>query len=104
MSEEIRSYWFTFKRTGVYAIDRILEEIALAGKCYHNIDGWAERDWAERDKDLNEGKSHIDLIQEAADNAALEIKNLNGAIDGAIEAISDGDLKEAIKWLEEQSK
>lgn len=95
MSDEIESYYFSFKPTGVDEIDRILIEIALAGKCYHSTSGWGERD-----EGLNGGKSHIDLIQEAANNAATELNNLNGAIDGAIEAINDGDLKEAIKWLE----
>ena len=61
---EFHSYYFTLKATGVREIDDILSAIALAGKCSHSTD-----DWSDPRANLN-GKSYIDLIQEAANHAS----------------------------------
>ncbi len=34
------AYYYSFERTGVEAIDRILAEVAWAGKAHHDTDRW----------------------------------------------------------------
>lgn len=66
MSEELRmnAYYYCFNKTGDVDIDKILSAVASAGKGCHHTDGWNDKvDWLS-------GKSYIDLIQEAANNAA----------------------------------
>lgn len=63
------SYFFSFKETGIFEIDKILSEIAWAGKKHHNIEGWIDRS----------EKSSIQHIQEAADAAAAEMRKLKAA-------------------------
>lgn len=66
----MRAYYFRFEPTGVLAIDKILSAICDAGKAYHHTQDWEDLyDYGDR-----KGKSHIDLIQEAANAAAKELK------------------------------
>jgi len=65
---KIRSYYYAFDSTGVDEIDRILSELAAAGKSYHHTDQWADED--------DEGVSPVSLIQEAANLAADRIMGL----------------------------
>lgn len=60
------SYFFSFEATGVEPIDRILAAIARAGKAYHSTESWDES----ADFRSEDGPSHIDLIQSAANSAA----------------------------------
>lgn len=64
MSEEFRAYWFSFRATGVEQIDEILRLVARAGKAFHGTELWAD------EQDFLDGRSYIDMIQEAADLAA----------------------------------
>lgn len=59
------AYYFGFDETGCEPIDRILEAVCDAGKAYHHTS-----EWADPDDYVLAGKSHIDLIQEAANEAA----------------------------------
>lgn len=61
-----------FKNTGVKEIDDILDVIHNAGNAYHSTEYWGdESDYRD------DGKSYIDLIQDAANDAAERIKRLN---------------------------
>lgn len=64
-NEELRmnAYYYSFRRTGVIEIDRILSAVASAGKGYHHTESWA---YVGSDGE----PSYIDLIQGAADKAA----------------------------------
>lgn len=70
MSDELymNAYYYGFKETGILEIDKILEAVAIAGKRYHNTDMWDEP------SDYGDHKSCVELIQDAANNAALEFK------------------------------
>jgi hypothetical protein len=58
------AYYFSFDPTGNEDIDRILAAVALAGKMFHHTEGWTE-------DDIGWGYDLIDLIQAAANTAAL---------------------------------
>ncbi len=71
MSDEklyLNAYYYSFEPTGVIEIDRILEAVAMAGKAYHNTDGW-------RNTSYEEGKTYVDLIQDRAKEAAERLKS-----------------------------
>ena len=71
MSVKIQQgYWIYFNNTGVDCIDEILSAIGHAGKAYHNTEGWNEStSYANED-----GPTHVDLIQDAANKAALAFR------------------------------
>ena len=58
------AYYYSFDPTGVEEIDDILHAVATAGKMFHHTDEWSEP------CKYIEGKSPVDLIQEAANKAA----------------------------------
>ena len=62
MSRYMRAYYHTFTPTGNDDIDAILEAVAVAGKSFHNTSQWDDSE-----------PSHWDLIQQAADKAALAV-------------------------------
>ena len=64
MSEDLRmnAYWYSFSRTGVIEIDRILSAVASAGKGCHNTEDWTDYP--------KEDDNYIMRIQKAADDAA----------------------------------
>lgn len=66
----MKAYHYSFAPTGVIEIDRILSAVASAGRSYHDTYDWNE----EYDYGANKGMSPVDLIQEAANNAAKFIK------------------------------
>ncbi len=61
------AYYYGFDRTGVEAVDRILAEVAWAGKAYHLTEQW---DTVDEESSL----SVIDRMQAAASEAATEIQ------------------------------
>ena len=64
----LSSYHFSFSPTGNPWVDNILSMIAVAGKGYHNTEGWTES---------NDGEpSFIELIEGAAYLAANHITNV----------------------------
>ena len=67
MPEKLRmnAYYYSFRPTGCYAVDKILSAVARAGKGYHHTNQW--------DDPGDDGTSYIDLIQSAADQAAKQM-------------------------------
>lgn len=71
------AYYYGFDRTGVGAVDRILSQVADAGKAYHNTDSWSDR--YEDDDPWKRGgrtESHVERMQEAANEAAALVQEL----------------------------
>ena len=62
------SYYYSFKRTGIVAVDRILGAVCAAGKGFHHTDQWCEEVFEDENGDIK--ISYRDLIQAAADDAA----------------------------------
>lgn len=56
------SGYLYFNTTGVKSIDSIANKITQAGNCYHHTEFWGE--------ESDDGKSPIDHIQDAIDDAA----------------------------------
>lgn len=67
------AYYFSFEPTGVEAIDRILCSVSSAGKAYHHTESWGEP------IDRKSATSYVDLIQQAANEAADKLRALDGA-------------------------
>ena len=65
----MNAYYYGFTPTGNHVIDRILSAVACAGKSYHNTDCWQD----DCTRDGCEGKSPEEWIQNAANNAAVEV-------------------------------
>ncbi len=63
-------YYIHFETTGVEDVDEVLRAVAYAGKSYHNIEGWAD------DENKQDGKTCVEWIQEAAQNAADAMSGL----------------------------
>ena len=61
------SGYLNFERTGIKAIDEILEAIERAGDGFHHTSQW--------DDDLGEGKSYLDLIDEKIEAAKEAFAN-----------------------------
>lgn len=72
-------YYISFEGTGSRLIDLILSAIAVAGKGYHHTEGWNEPAYG-----ADEGASYVDLIQDAADDAATEIRQLESDLAVAV--------------------
>jgi hypothetical protein len=65
------AYYYSFTPTGVPEIDRILSAVACAGKAYHHTNCWADdSDWTDEGC---VGKSPVDWIQNAANDAAAKL-------------------------------
>jgi hypothetical protein len=64
-------YYISFDATGCEPVDEILRAVSMAAKGYHHTEGWSETH--------DDGKSYLDWIQVAANEAARKFK---GASDG----------------------
>lgn len=62
----MHAYYFSFDETGCELVDRLLAEIAWAGKAYHSTEWW--------DDDEEDNPTHIDRIQAAAQAIAEALK------------------------------
>lgn len=69
------AYYYSFQPTGDGAIDLILGAISIAGKQFHNTE-----DWATPLGVLADANTVIDLIQQAANDAARERKDSTTAL------------------------
>lgn len=72
MTEDLRmhAYYYGFRPTGVIEIDKILSEVACAGKSYHSTEWWSdENEWS------SDRRSHEQRIQDAADEAAKKFRH-----------------------------
>lgn len=69
LDSRMDAYYYSFDRTGVPEIDRILSAVAWAGKAYHHTDQWSDETEGPYGARLS-GMSHVDVIQQAANAAA----------------------------------
>jgi hypothetical protein len=71
MPDQLRmnAYYYSFEKTGVVEVDRILSAVAMAGKAYHGTGQWGDETYTEQ---LNYGGkiTPVELIQEMANRAA----------------------------------
>ena len=66
----MNAYYYSFDPTGQPAIDAILSAVAHAGKGYHHTESWRDDgEWSR----WGEGRSVVDVIQAAANEAALAL-------------------------------
>ena len=63
----MNAYYYGFDPTGCEVVDKILSEIAYAGKAFHSTSLWNE--------EMYDGTTCVGRIQEAANNAAKEYAN-----------------------------
>lgn len=70
----MEAYYYEFKPTGVELVDRILSAVASAGKSYHHTEDW--NDAGAGREDFLRGDTPIDWIQNAANDAAAAITDL----------------------------
>ena len=71
------AYYFGFNGTGERAVDLILSAVATAGKGSHHTDGWVDEEIANY---YDDGLTHEERIQRAADAAASLIRDLRGGV------------------------
>ena len=74
----MEAYYYSFDSTGCDPVDKILSAVACAGKAYHHTDDWYEQSSPQDD---HAGGTPIDWIQNAAIEAAHEIKSLQKALE-----------------------
>ena len=67
------AYYYSFNPTGTAEVDAILSAVACAGKSHHHTEGWSDDDKWSR---WGEGRSSVDVIQAAANEAASELAAL----------------------------
>jgi len=80
----LRAYYHVFTSTGNDAIDAILEALARAGKSYHSTDEW--------DNEADEGATHWEAIQRAADQASRTLEAALKEKDAEIARLRRDDL------------
>lgn len=97
------AYYYSFDRTGLAVIDRILSEVADAGKAYHYTEEWMtdydEPRWARHWEYGPTSACHADRIQHLANEGAKAVRELIAEIrqlrerlalaDEQLEAIAD---------------
>lgn len=76
MNDELRmdAYYYSFERTGVDAIDKILSAVACAGKSAHHTRDWGGQNDSGQGNERPpfEGTTCIQWIQNAANEAAQQ--------------------------------
>lgn len=80
------AYYYSFDETKEPIVDTILSAVGAAGKAYHHTQDWNEP--------YDNGKSVVDLIQDAANAARDEIMRLRAdklRLDRLESAMRDGD-------------
>lgn len=68
------AYYYAFSETGQILVDRMLSSVALAGKAYHHTEFWS--DDAEPWRSWQRGSSHVEFIQNAANDVAARLTAL----------------------------
>lgn len=69
---QMDAYYYEFTPTGVFEIDKILSAIACAGKAFHHTQDWNDK--CSYIPEPHSGKTPIDWIQNAANEAAERLK------------------------------
>lgn len=101
--KQYRAYYYSFESTGDLGADKILELIAAAGKSYHSTQDWNEPlEWLG-------GKSYVELIQQAAIEAAERSLELETKLNTMLKIIAQNDkdhdeLGDRIEKLETENK
>lgn len=90
------AYYYSFTKTGIAAIDRILSAVACAGKGFHHTEGWTEN--TEPYKHLR-GNCYADMIENAAHDAAEQIRKRESAIDALSAPVTREELVETIRRI-----
>lgn len=82
MSERRRmnAYYYQFEETGSDPIDIILSAVACAGKAFHHTEEWSTHEVDIPYESCHRGKTAIDWIQNAANDAAAVIARLQAAL------------------------
>lgn len=70
-NQKLSAYYYGFSPVGVSEVDLVLAAVAAAGKGYHHTE-----DWGDPIRGEDGAPSYIDLIQEAANQAAARIREL----------------------------
>ena len=88
----MQAYYYSFDRTGIAPVDKVLSAVACAGKAFHHTDCWTDDD-THPDHD---GGSPRDWIQNAANAVAAQLAFANA---------ENARLREALaierKWAHE---
>ena len=84
-TRRLDAYYYSFNETGSVPIDAILSAVAIAGKSCHNTDRWTEDDEWSR---WGVGRSLVDVIQCAANEAAAALLNAAAERDRLVEAVA----------------
>lgn len=75
----LQAYYYGFSETGVRSIDLVLRAVSAAGKLFHHTDQWtSEVDYPVEDV---RGSSPVDWIQNAADDAAVDLATTQAALE-----------------------
>jgi len=64
------SGYLYFKKTGIQAIDKILDRVWSASRAYHHTEGWIEPYDESKGED---SETYVDRIQQAADEASKSL-------------------------------
>lgn len=90
----MNAYYYSFRPTGVEAIDRILSAVACAGKAHHYTEDWGDE--TRPYEPFLRGECPVAWIQNAAEDAAATF--LNSGSRGERTGRGDSDAKE---WMSE---
>jgi len=85
------AYYYAFSETGQILVDRMLSSVALAGKAYHHTEFWS--DDAEPWRSWQRGSSHVEFIQNAANDVATRLTALaeeNERLKAALRSLQGG--------------
>lgn len=66
----MQGYYIGFDRTGVGVVDKVLSELAYAGKAYHHTSDWTDEYDEKYFPNWEDRRSHEQRIQDAATDAA----------------------------------
>lgn len=77
------AYYYSFDKTGVPEIDRILSAVACAGKACHHTEGWNDESTPYPGHD---GETPAEWIQNAANDAAKILQENARAMTPATES------------------
>ena len=81
------AYYYSFDPTGDYRTDVVLHAVAKAGKSYHSTEDW-HRDFGPYTDHLR-GKSAVEWIQNAAEDAAAASRQMQEQIKQMRQALQD---------------
>ena len=73
----MNAYYYSFDKTGVTEIDRILSAVACAGKAFHHTSQWNEEAFPYPG---HEGENPVNWIKNAANDAAQKIEQLSALL------------------------